>query len=154
MLARLMPALTDLPDTPSSLRPHRQLLRWAAAGGVVALVYLGATLVLSGPLGLPIQLAIPVAYVTAVALHFLLQRLVVFPSAKAFALSMHRQVVRYIGLGVAQYGVTALSTGLLPEILGTSEKVVYVATVIVLSAITFAVLRFRVFHHAQENGGV
>lgn len=153
MLARLMPALTDLPDTPPRFALTASCFAGPPPGGV-ALVYLGATLVLSGPLGLPIQLAIPVAYVTAVALHFLLQRLVVFPSAKAFALSMHRQVVRYIGLGVAQYGVTALSTGLLPEILGTSEKVVYVATVIVLSAITFAVLRFRVFHHAQENGGV
>jgi putative flippase GtrA len=126
----------------------RQALRFAIAGATVATLYIGLTLLLAGPVGAPIQLAIPVAYVTAVALHFVLQRNFVFRDRDAFALTTGGQAQRYVVIGVVQYSVTAASTGLLPGVLDVSEQAVYVCTVIVVSAATFLVLRRGVFHAA------
>lgn len=123
-----------------------QAVRYVIAGATVAAVYIGATLLLSGPAGAPIQAAIPVAYVTAVSLHFVLQRFFVFGDAKAFALAVHHQVGRYVAIGAVQYALTAASTALLPPALGLSEQVVYAGTVAAISAMTFIFLRTRVFH--------
>ena len=123
-----------------------QAARYAIAGATVATMYVGATLLLSGPAGAPIQVAIPVAYFTAVSLHFVLQRFFVFASANAFALAVHHQIGRYVVIGASQYVLTAASTALLPPALGLSEQVVYVGTVVVISATTFLFLRTRVFH--------
>ena len=123
-----------------------QAVRYVIAGATVAAVYVGATLLLSGPAGAPIQAAIPVAYVTAVSLHFVLQRFFVFADAKAFALAVHHQIGRYVAIGAVQYAITAASTALLPPALGLSERVVYVGAVAAISAMTFIFLRTRVFH--------
>jgi putative flippase GtrA len=84
------------------------------------------TLLLSRPAGLPIQLAILVAYVLAVALHFLLQRAFVVRAQSTFVLSTREQLARYRLIGVVQYVVSASTTTLLPSILGVSEQIVYV----------------------------
>lgn len=125
-----------------------QAVRYAVAGAVVALVYVGLTLLLSGPLGVVIQVAILVAYVLAVALHFALQRWFVFGDRRSFALAAHQQVGRYVVLGAAQYSLTALATTVLPELLGVGEQVVYLATVVAISATGFVLLRTRIFHAA------
>jgi putative flippase GtrA len=127
-------------------RLSRDAVRYALAGAAVALSYIGLTLLLSGPGALPIQLAIAVAYLLAVALHFTLQRAFVFRDRQAFALSGREQAGRYVAIGVAQYSATAAATAVLPAALGASEEVVYVGTVVVISAATFLVLRTRVFH--------
>jgi putative flippase GtrA len=126
----------------------RQALRFALAGAVVMLTYVGLTLLLSGVAGIPIQVAIAVAYVLAVMLHFALQRTFVFRHELGFALTTGSQVRRYVVIGVVQYTVTAATTTALPTVLGASEQVVYVATVLVISACTFLFLRHRVFHPA------
>jgi len=127
-----------------------QLVRYVTAGGTVAAVYIGLTLALSGPVGLPIQAAIPIAYVTAICLHFTLQRWFVFRDASAFALAMHHQVGRYLVLALVQYSLTALATAVLPDVLGLPDKVVYVCAVGAISFISFVVLRTHVFHSPSE----
>jgi len=127
-----------------------QAVRFALVGATVAAVYIGLTLLLSGPVGLPIEFAILIAYVLAVVLHFLLQRHVVFRGTKGFALSVHDQVLRYVLIGIVQYTLTAAATKLLPEPLGLSEQVVYVCTVVTLSGATFLFLRTRVFHRRER----
>jgi len=145
------------PSSAQSARPPRdllraiggsspQLVRYAIAGAIVGLTYVALTLALSGPAGWPIQLAIPVAYALAVALHFALQRLFVFRDREAFVLATHRQVGRYLVLCLVQYALTAASTAVLPGLLGLPESVVYVGTVAVVSAGAFVVLRTSVFH--------
>jgi putative flippase GtrA len=129
-------------------RFSRDAGRYALAGAAVAITYIGLTLLLSGPGQLPIQAAILVGYVLAVALHFTLQRLFVFRDRSAFALSAREQAGRYVAIGFAQYAATAALTALLPSALGVSEQVAYVATVVVISALTFLLLRTRVFHGA------
>jgi putative flippase GtrA len=126
-------------------------LRFALVGATVACVYVGLTLLLSGPLGIAIEIAILVAYVLAVILHFLLQRYVVFRGTGEFALSVRAQVLRYVLIGIVQYSLTAAATNLLPGPLDLSEQVVYVLTVIVISAMTFLFLRSRVFHSHERQ---
>lgn len=123
-----------------------ELGRYAVVGGVVAGVYVGGTLLLADMLGLAIQLAIVIAYVTAVALHFTLQRLFVFRNREIFALSIGAQLRSYVVIGAIQYALTAAATGWLPGLLEVSDTAVYLGCVVVLSASTFIALRTRVFH--------
>jgi putative flippase GtrA len=122
------------------------LSRYAVAGAIVAMVYVGGTLLLSGPVGLPIQAAIPIAYVVAVALHFLLQRTFVFRHDGEFALSVREQIVRYLLIAATQYPATAALTALLPALFGMSDQVAYLITVAFISLTFFFVLRWGVFH--------
>jgi putative flippase GtrA len=129
-----------------SSAPHHQAMRFVLSGSTVAVVYLGLGLLLSGPIGVPIQIAIPVAYVISVLLNYTLQRVFVFADREQFALEARSQFVRYIQLGAVQYGLTALATAVLPGWLGVSEQVVFVAVALIAAAVTFVLLRFVVFH--------
>jgi putative flippase GtrA len=133
-----------------SAQARGQLVRYAIAGATVAVVYVGLTLLLSGPAGLAIQAAIPIAYVTAITVHFTLQRWFVFHDAGAFALAMHHQVGRYLVIGLVQYATTAAATAVLPGVLDLPEKLVYVGAVGVISAVSFVLLRTSVFHPPSE----
>jgi putative flippase GtrA len=128
---------------------HHQALRFVLSGATVAVVYLGLGLLLSGPLGVPIQIAIPVSYVVSVLFNYSMQRWFVFAHSDAFALSRQAQFVRYVQIGAAQYVLTALATAVLPGVLGLGEQVVYVATALIAAAVTFVVLRLVVFHGSQ-----
>lgn len=128
-----------------------QGLRYLVAGAIVGLVYVGLTLLLSGPVGVPIQLAIPVSYATAIVLHFLLQRVFVFAHVATFALSARAQAGRYVAIALVQYPLTALATAVLPGVLGLSQQLVYLATTAVITLATFIVLRTRVFHSHEPR---
>jgi putative flippase GtrA len=129
---------------------HHQALRFVLSGGTVAVVYLGLGLLLSGPLGVPIQIAIPVSYVISVLFNYSMQRWFVFAHSDEFALSRQAQFLRYVQIGAAQYALTALATAVLPDVLGLDEQVVYVATALIAAVITFIVLRLVVFHGSES----
>jgi putative flippase GtrA len=131
---------------------HHQALRFVLSGGTVAVVYLGLGLLLSGPLGVPIQIAIPVSYVISVLFNYSMQRWFVFAHSDEFALSRQAQFLRYVQIGAAQYALTALATAVLPDLLGIDEQIVYVVTALVAAVITFIVLRLVVFHGSQGPG--
>lgn len=126
------------------------LLRYGVAGAMVAAVYPGCPLVLTALLGTPIEIAIPIAYVAAVCLHFTLQRHFVFRDVPSFALSTRYQIARYVAMGAVQYPTAAISTAVLPGALGVSPRLIYVCTAIVISAVCFVVLRTHIFHAAEE----
>jgi putative flippase GtrA len=126
-------------------------IRYALAGAAVAGVYLGTPLMLNGVLGVPIQIAIAVAYVLAVTLHFNLQRHFVFGHVDRFALSPRQQISRYILIGAIQYPTTALAIAFLPGLLGVSERLVFVTVTLCISATLFLVLRVHVFHPSAEE---
>jgi len=127
-----------------------QLLRYATAGGTSALLYVGLTLLISGPVGLSIQVAILIAYVLAVVVNFLLQRHFVFRHEGDFALPPHRQALYYVLVGVIVVGGSAAATTWLPDLLGVSEQAVYIGTVAVTPLLTYTVFRFRVFRRASR----
>jgi putative flippase GtrA len=127
-----------------------ETLRYGISGSVSTLTYIALTLIVSGPLDVPIQIAIPVSYATALVLNFTLQRHFVFPADEGFALNRGAQLRRYIPAVLTQYAVTATSTAVLPHLLGVPETDVYVATVLVLALIAFLTLRSLVFHATEE----
>jgi putative flippase GtrA len=114
----------------------------------VATSYVGVTFGLSGPAGLPIQLVIPFALAAATTVHFALQRRFVFADRSSFALSGAAQLRRYVFIAAVQYAVTAAATSVLPALLGATQQVVYLGTVVIISGTTFVFLRSRVFHMA------
>lgn len=125
--------------------------RYGLAGATVAGVYLAIPVGLSTAFGTGIEIAIPIAYVLAVCLHFTLQRRFVFAHVSQFALSGRQQAARYVMVGAIQYPTTALATALLPSLLGISARATFVLVTLIISVIFFLVLRGLVFHRAEET---
>jgi putative flippase GtrA len=126
-------------------------IRYAIAGLTVASVYLGLPIALNGIFGMPIEAAIPIAYVVAISLHFTLQRLFVFRHVETFALSRREQAMRYVAIAAVQYPTTALSTAILPGLLHVSERAAYLGTALVVAVTFYVVLRTHVFHPTAES---
>lgn len=122
-----------------------QPLRFVMVGGTVAVLYLAGTLVLNS-LGMPIQAAIPTAYVASLFVHFTLQRYFVFANHDEFALGLRHQVPRYLVTAAIQYAVTALLTAVLPDLLHANERLVYSVVAVAAAMVTYAVNRAAVFH--------
>jgi putative flippase GtrA len=127
------------------------LIRYCIVGGCVALVYLGVPLLLHDVAGMPIEAAIPIAYVLAITLHFNLQRRFVFRHIDEFALTTRNQVGRYAMIAAVQYPTTAVATAVLPGLLHISSDVAFLIVSPTISVITFLVLRGHVFHPTIEE---
>ena len=127
---------------------HAVAFRYVLVGGISAGVYLGLGLLLSGPAGLPIQLAIPLAYAVSLLVHFSFQRYFVWAHREEYALAASGQGVRYLLIAGTQYVMTALATAFLPDVLGVSEQIVFVVGAVLAALIVFTVLRLHVFHEA------
>jgi putative flippase GtrA len=129
-----------------------QGFRFALAGSLVAVVYVSVTTLLHDVFAVPFQIALAIGFSTGVVLHFTLQRLFVWRHHEQFALKINHQAVRYLLVCTTQYGVTALSTSLLPGALGLPVEVVYVATMLAVSGVNFLLFRGRVFHPDSSQG--
>lgn len=125
-----------------------QGVRFAFVGGLVALVYLTTTTVLADVFAIPFQLALFIGFMTAISLHFTLQRLFVWVNHTQFALGVREQVSRYLLVTCIQYAITAASTSLLPGALGVPVTLVYLVTALTLAVTNFLVFRNSVFHAA------
>jgi putative flippase GtrA len=123
-----------------------QGVRFALAGGIVALVYLSMTIVLADVFGLPFQAALAIGFAVATIVHFTLQRVFVWIHHEEFALPMHHQAARYLAAASSQYGLTAASTSLLPSALGAPTEIVYLITVAAVISTNFLVFRHGIFH--------
>jgi putative flippase GtrA len=123
-----------------------QGFRFALAGTFVAGVYVGVTTLLHSLFGVPFQIALAIGFVVSVCFHFTLQRLFVWRHRERFALGVSHQALRYLLMCGTQYGITALSTSQLPDLLSLPVEVVYVATMLALAGLNFLIFRGRVFH--------
>jgi putative flippase GtrA len=123
-----------------------QGVRFALAGGTVALIYLTTTTVLADVVGLPFQAALAIGFCVGLMVHFTLQRVFVWTHHEEFALPLRHQAGRYLAVAAVQYGVTAASTSLLPSALGLPTEIVYLATVAVIVCTNFLVFRHGIFH--------
>lgn len=126
-------------------------MRFGLTGGLVTAFYLTLTTVLSQLVGLPFQLALAIGFVSAILLHFTLQRLFVWIHETSFALPLRHQVGRYLLMAGAQYGVTAASTAVLPGALGVGTEIVYLATMATVTTGGFLLMRFVIFHAAAPR---
>jgi putative flippase GtrA len=116
-------------------------MRYAISGAIVTGFYLGAPLLLNDALGLPLQMAIPIAFVIAATLQFNLQRRFVFRHVEQFALSVRAQIVWYVTVGSIQYPVTALGTLIGPKLTGLSDRLSFLATSLTFSVVFFLFIR-------------
>jgi putative flippase GtrA len=123
-----------------------QGVRFILAGGTVVVVYVTTTTVLSHVVGLNFQLSLAIGFAVALVVQFMLYRLFVWSHDEDFALSVHHQAGRYLAIAAANYGLTVVSTSLLPSALGISTEIVYLVTVATLPAINFVVFRYVIFH--------
>ena len=122
------------------------LVRFGLTGGLVTVVYLTITTVLSKVVGLPFEAALAIGFASAILLHFTLQRLFVWVHPDGFALPLHHQVRRYLLMAGAQHGGTAASTAILPGVLGVDTELVYLVTMAVATSSGFLIMRFIIFH--------
>jgi putative flippase GtrA len=118
-------------------------------GIVITFVYLTITTVLADVLGVPFQLALAAGTATAVCVHFTLQRLFVWAHHAEFALGIGEQLGRYLLIVGTQYAITAISTSLLPGLIGVPVTFVYIATALTIVGINFLVFRNGIFHAAE-----
>ena len=123
------------------------------AGGIVAVVYIGTTSLLAEAFGLGFEAALAIGFTIAIATHFTLQRLFVWRHPASYALPVHHQLVRYLGVAGIQYGLTALIIATVPHALGVSPEAVYLPTVLLISAANFLVFRSRIFHPTIDQLG-
>jgi choline kinase/putative flippase GtrA len=130
-----------------------QLVRFGLVGGTVALLYLTVTTVLSQVVGLPFQLALAIGFASGLLLHFTLQRVFVWAHHEEFALGLRHQVGRYLTMALAQYGLTAAATSVLPGLLGVAEEVAYLMTMAVVTTAGFLLMRFVIFHGDSVANG-
>ena len=128
-----------------------QVVRFALCGGLVAFTYIAVTTALHEALAVRFQIALAIGFVVSVCLHFTLQRVFVWRHSRRFALAPHRQATRYLGVCLAQLALTALSTSQLPDRVGLPVQPVYLATVLVVAGVNFAVFRARVFHPVADE---
>lgn len=133
----------------SSLR--EQALRFAIAGGTVAIVYIGTTTFLASVVGLHFQLALAIAFCVALIVHFTLQRMFVWTYHEEFALPLRHQAGRYLVAALIQYGVTVACTSWLPTALGAPTEIVYLGTVALVLSANFLVFRYGIFHAKPAN---
>lgn len=123
-----------------------QGMRYAIAGSIVALVYVLTTTLLAVGFGVPFRYALPIGFALQLTVHYTLQRTFVWVHEERFALPFSRQMRRYLTVAGSQFGLTALSTSLLPHALGLSTEVVYLTTTGVLISANFVLLRNVIFH--------
>jgi putative flippase GtrA len=123
-----------------------QGVRFAVAGGAVALIYLTTTTVLAEVFDVPFQVALIIGTAAGLVAHFTLQRLFVWVHHEDFALGLHAQVGRYLVVAAVQYGLTALSTSVLPDALGVPVTPVYLVTALALATLNFLIFRGGIFH--------
>ena len=123
-----------------------QGVRFAVAGAAVALIYLTTTTVLAEVFDAPFQVALIIGTVAGLVAHFTLQRLFVWVHHEEFALGLHEQVGRYLVVAAVQYGLTALSTSVLPDALGVPVTPVYLVTALSLATLNFLIFRGGIFH--------
>jgi putative flippase GtrA len=123
-----------------------QSVRFALAGGLVALIYTLTTILLADVVGLAFQLALFIGSCVGLVAHFTLQRMFVWIHHEEFALPLHHQVSRYLLVAGLQYGLTAASTAVLPVAFGLPTELVYIGTVAILVSLNFLVFRHGIFH--------
>ena len=127
-----------------------QGFRFALSGVAVATLYATVTTVLHSVFAVQFQIALAVGFGVGLCLHFTLQRLFVWRHHQKFALAVHHQAIRYLGMCGIQYGITALSTSQLPSAVGLPVEVVYLVTMLTVAGMNFILFRGRVFHADGE----
>ena len=126
------------------------LSKFAFTGAVVGLTHIGLVSLLVVA-GVPIQLALALAYAVALVLHFTLNRQWVFAADSGYALHFSAQGVRYLIAAAISYAGTAVGVAVLPGALGIPDLAAFFLMTAVMACITFAILHLWVFRPAPDE---
>jgi len=129
--------------------PHPRIMsKFVLTGALVGGTHLGlvSLMVLAG---VPIQLALALGYVIALALHFTLNRQWVFAEDSGYALHFSRQGVRYLLIAGISYAGTAISVAILPGLLGIPQLAAFFMAAIAMAGVSFVLLNFWVFRRVE-----
>jgi putative flippase GtrA len=99
--------------------------------------------------GVPIQAALALAYLVALAVHFTLNRQWVFAEHSGYALHFSRQGVRYLLIAGLSYAGTAISVAVLPGLLDIPQLAAFFMAAIAMAGVSFVLLNFWVFRRAE-----
>ena len=130
--------------------PAKQLWRFAVTGAVVAALYFGLLTGLVIFADVPPQVALIVAFVSAVVVHFTMNRQFVFRGGTTYALHVTHQGIRYLGVVLGSYVVNALALAIVPDLTGLHELVVVALTTGAVTTFTFLTLRDWVFRASSD----
>jgi putative flippase GtrA len=120
--------------------------RFVLAGGFITVLYLAVVTVMRTVLDAPWAVAIAVGYVIAPSTHFVLHRRLVFRNERGFELSVAQQLPRFVAVVACQYAFTAAAMAVLPSVLGLPSLLVFFGVAAAVTAVSFVVLRTRLFH--------
>ncbi len=127
----------------------QRIARFVTAGGFVAVVNLGTGALLLA-LGVEVQLTVAISYLAAITTHFTLQRVFVFAGEGTFALTLGQQLRRYAAMAAVQYPATAGLVALLVAV-GLSNLGAVVCAALLVTPVTYVLLRTRMFHLAAGD---
>jgi putative flippase GtrA len=127
------------------------LSKFAFTGALVAITHLG---LVSGMTlgGVPIQIALALAFLVAIAMHFTLNRQWVFRHESGYALRFSSQGLRYLAAAALSYACTAIGVAVLPDALGIPQLAAFFLMTGIMACITFAILHLWVFHTHATGG--
>lgn len=128
-----------------------QGLRFVVNGCLSAGVYLLSTTLLALVAGMPFQLALAIGFCLMISVNFTLHRVFVWVNREGFALPVHHQFGRYMIFEGSQYGLTALSIGVLPRALELPTEIVYLLTALAFAGVSFMIFRTGVFHARESS---
>jgi putative flippase GtrA len=149
--------VTTLPEDPSvrptllsRVPPIKVLVRFVLTGALVGCTNLGlvTAMVL---LGVDIQVALAVAYLVGLTVHFTLNRQWVFASDEGYAAHFTIQGVRYLCTAALSYAVTAVAVAVLPEVLGIPQLAAFFLITGAVACVSFVILHVWVFRGAPDR---
>ena len=124
--------------------------KFVVTGALVGATHLGlVSLMVVG--GVPIQVALALAFVIALAVHFTLNRQWVFSVDAGYALHFSRQGLRYLATAVVSYACTAIAVAVLPGVTGLPELAAFFIAAGAMACFSFVALSVWVF--AAAPGG-
>jgi putative flippase GtrA len=123
-----------------------QGMRYALSGVAVALISVVVTVTLAEGVGLAYEPSYAIAYCLAIATHYSLQRWFVWAHHAGFALSMRKQLRRYLPFAFFNYAFVAGSIALVPHLLDVPTSAAYLGATVVITLGSFLVLRSQIFH--------
>lgn len=118
--------------------------RFAVTGALVGGSHL-ALVTVAVLAGVPIQLALALSFIVALAMHFTLNRQWVFVADAGYALHLTRQGLRYLAVAATSYAGTSTAVASLPDVLGVHELVVLFLATAAMACFSFAALNLWVF---------
>jgi putative flippase GtrA len=114
------------------------------------MVYIGLMALLLNVLGLNYRVCVSVAYLVAIALHFLLNRHITFRAADSHAI---RQAWRYLTMAAINYVVTLAVVSVVVDVLNWSVYIGLFLALVATIVVGYVLSKLWVFRVSEDPNG-